>query len=352
MFGVPTGPVAMEGRGGPAFQPRPFLHGPHVPIWRGGQAGRHTPAHAGRGGSGGQPPATTNPPVTAPVAAPASDLDPAKFKPPQGSYRDQSTLDGRGSMRKYSKCLRCGKFKGVGHPKFVDCREKCDVCDSNAHPGEVCTQIWASKRWWKDHHGYAPENVQLRPTPPQRAILAEKDPWFRDHPEPVEDMQEDEEPLLSRKRGADDGLDEEIRQRMHEVEVQVYSERLGQADKLQAQYKAQVLQAQREVLDTQQLVSDAEEFGKRAVREKREAEKTVESLRAASMRKDELLAQIQEDAAQKRRDYKAEVEELRRENEMLKAELAIARGKTLSGEIKQEHVIDDGSSSTYIKIEE
>jgi hypothetical protein len=177
---MPTGPAAQwsrgAGRGGYAQG-----GGYHAGGGRGYQRG------GGQQGGG----AIDNRSNPAPSSASANVSQralagpPSKFKPPVGNYTDQQNIGSVGAGPKWTNCLRCGKTRGISHPAFVDCGDVCGFCFTSEHKGEPCRLIYCSEKWWGEHFGHTPDNVQRRPSEAQREKRALLDPIFRDFPQPI-----------------------------------------------------------------------------------------------------------------------------------------------------------------------
>jgi hypothetical protein len=107
---------------------------------------------------------------------------PSQYKAPQGNYTDQTAVGHVGLGPKWTDCLRCNKPRGASHPEFRNCQDLCGFCHLPGHKGEPCGLLYCSERWWSEHYGQTPPNVQRRPSEVQRQRLAAIDPYFANFP--------------------------------------------------------------------------------------------------------------------------------------------------------------------------
>lgn len=134
------------------------MNAPAAPVAMLGDRGQR--AGFGRGGRSGFAPQTSAADSNEKENENKPTLDPARYKPRPG-FTDQPFIGNRGTKAKWALCMRCGQAKGQLHPAFADCREVCDICETNKHFGEVCGLIFASGKWWGEHVGHVPERVQI-----------------------------------------------------------------------------------------------------------------------------------------------------------------------------------------------
>ncbi|KAI8941719.1 hypothetical protein NX059_002926 [Plenodomus lindquistii] len=226
---APTGPAAMRGEVRQATRERTSA--------RSGQR-RDSPTGRGLGVSRS---ASANPPGLAAIASGVLPRNTAlkkkqvvlsapRCRPPY-PYVDQAVLGSRGSRGQYQNCLRCGQPRGAAnHRDFVNCKKLCDCCGSaTEHIGEACPRIYASTKWWTEHHGYVPENVQIRPTEAQRERLAKEDSWFETNPAPVKELMSAVQSAKKRPAKDDDAAMElEVELRASRAKEQYYKELLSQ----------------------------------------------------------------------------------------------------------------------------
>jgi hypothetical protein len=112
------------------------------------------------------------------------DIEDSRFFPPVGPYIDQSELPV--GMRDPNACLNCGRPRVPGHEAYKECGESCQTCHGY-HKGVACPKLYCSKAWWCKRT-VLPDNVQIRPTPAQREVLAERYDMFWNFPLPIQEV--------------------------------------------------------------------------------------------------------------------------------------------------------------------
>jgi hypothetical protein len=300
---APTGPAAQggnAGRGGYA-QGGGYNRGGGHGYQRGGPQQSGGAGYQG-GGQSQEPRATDSRSNAAPSNAsnnvPQKPLagPPSLFKPPAGDYIDQQNIGAVGAGPKWTHCLRCGKLKGLSHPAFRDCADDCGFCYTSEHQGEPCRLIYCSEKWWGEHLGHIPTNVQRRPSEVQRERLEVLDLFFRNFPQAI----------LPQSKGAlkrvfDDTLDE--------VEAAKYKAAEEVLRRQRDLAKREVLEARRKQLDAERSSMDAESV---AMEYKESAEKWKKQA--------EQFRQFKEERDQKLRGFDQEISS--REKAMARREKA------------------------------
>ncbi|CAO2651585.1 Nn.00g041550.m01.CDS01 [Neocucurbitaria sp. VM-36] len=254
------------------------------------QGGQQTRGGIGRGGRGGAAPganAGPAPTTTTTTTTQRTPLDPQRFRPPPGHF-DQAYLGHIGSFKKWTLCLRCRQPKDVLHPLFAKCVEKCGFCETYDHPGEPCPKIYASSKWWGEHHGNFPDHCRQRPTEAQREELAELDEWFRHNPRPVQELQQQQQAQGPTKRKAEDDLQGEL----DRAKLRVVEETLK--GKLMAA-KRQIIDAQQEALAAKGQSMDLEQQVRKLARSAEGYDAQLEKARAEAQKAEvEKQAVVQE----------------------------------------------------------
>jgi hypothetical protein len=212
---------------------------------------------------------------------------------------------------------------------FRDCEEDCGFCGKPGHPGEPCHTIYCSEKWWAEHHGKAPANVQLRPSEQQRERLAAMDPFFRNFPSVILPMSKGPQgshqvPHHQAPHGVKRGFDEvqdEVEVAKNKAAEQMLKRQRDKAMNEVLEMKGKMLVAEQEALEAKKLYLEYKDAADKKQRQ-------VDQLRQMRAERDAKIeqrdAQIQafdqeissrEDAASRREEakYRSLLETLQKE---------------------------------------
>jgi hypothetical protein len=172
---------------------------------------------------------------------------PSQYKAPQGNYTDQTAVGHVGLGPKWTDCLRCNKPRGASHPEFRNCQDLCGFCHLPGHKGEPCGLLYCSDKWWSEHYGQTPPNVQRRPSEVQRQRLAAIDPYFANFPAEIHPQ--------GKKRGFGETLDDVEIVKIRAAEEFLRKER-NEAMVLANAEKSQRMLAEKQMEEMQKLIDE------------------------------------------------------------------------------------------------